>query len=102
MEQSYFALPGEFYTYSLLILLVVVISAMVVWPAVWSKDAARRRAAFRVLDRILTFLRPPRAGFADPRTTTRGRLSEARRRGRAPKSLRGGSHRRRPLSETRE
>lgn len=100
MEQSYLALPGEFYAYSLLILLVVVISVLVVWPAVWSTDAARREAAFRVLDRILTFLRPPRAGSADPRTTARGCLSKARPRGRAPKSLRGGSHRRRRLSGT--
>jgi hypothetical protein len=60
MESNYFALPGEFYTYSLLVLLVLVISVLVVWPAIWSKDPIRRRAAFRVLDRILTFLRSPR------------------------------------------
>lgn len=93
MEQSYFALLGAFCMYSLLILLVVVISVLVVAPAVWSKDAIRRRAAFKVLDRILTFLRPPRAGIADPRATARGRLPQARRRGRAPRSLRGSNHR---------
>lgn len=89
MKPNYFALPGEFYTYSLLallalpVLLVLVISVLVVWPAVWSKDPARRRAAFRVLDRILTFLQSPRAGIANPRAMVRERLPKARRRQRA-------------------
>jgi hypothetical protein len=89
MESNYFALPGEFYTYSLIILLVLVISVLVVWPAVWSKDPARRLAAFEVLDRILTFFRSPRAGIADPRATVRKRLPRARRRQRAHQRLRG-------------
>jgi hypothetical protein len=97
MESSYFALPGEFYTWCLLILVVLLISVLVVWPAVWSKDRARRRAAFRVLDRILTFFRSPRPGIADPRAAVRERLPRAGGRQRAAMRPRGRHHRRRPL-----
>lgn len=30
----------------------------VVYPAVWSRKSARRRAAYTVMDRILKFMRP--------------------------------------------
>jgi hypothetical protein len=58
MQQELLALPGEFYTFMIAIVLVVTISGLVVWPAVWSKKPDRRRAAYRVLDRILKFFRP--------------------------------------------
>ncbi|MEU7691215.1 hypothetical protein FLW53_39915 [Microbispora sp. SCL1-1] len=38
--------------------LVLGVFCGVVLPAVWSRQAARRRAAYTVMDRILKFMRP--------------------------------------------
>jgi hypothetical protein len=60
MQQSYITLPGGIYTFVVIVLLVVTISVLVVWPAVWSSDPSRRQAAYAVLDRILKFFRSTR------------------------------------------
>jgi hypothetical protein len=60
MKQDYFALPGEFYTFALIVLLILTISGLVVLPAVWSRNPSRRRAAYKVLDLILMFFRSTR------------------------------------------
>jgi hypothetical protein len=52
---------GSFYSPGALfygLVITVMLFIFVVGPAVWSRRAARRKAAAEVLDRILRFLRP--------------------------------------------
>jgi cytochrome b subunit of formate dehydrogenase len=60
MKQGYIALQGSLYTFAIIVILVLTISGLIVWPAVWSNNPSRRRAAYAVLDRILKLFRPTR------------------------------------------
>jgi hypothetical protein len=52
------ALAGGAGTTTLLgLALILLVAGLVVWPAVWSRKATRRKAAVEVLDRLLRFWR---------------------------------------------
>jgi hypothetical protein len=55
MGQSFAAVPS-LYIFVFLLVLTVIISVLVVWPAVWSNQPYRRKAAYVVLDRLLKFI----------------------------------------------
>jgi len=69
MKQGYFALPGEFYTYALIVPPIPTTSALVVWPMVWSENPSCCMAAYLALDRIPEFFRPTRPEISAVRTT---------------------------------
>lgn len=60
MILGYTAPPEGLFTFVFAVIIVLVISVIVVWPAVWSDKPSRRQAASEVLDRILKFFRPGR------------------------------------------
>jgi hypothetical protein len=60
MQVSYIPLPEGLYAFTFTVLLVLIITVLVIWPAVWAHDQTRREAAYRVLDLTLKFFRPGR------------------------------------------
>lgn len=49
------ALAGGSGTTLLGLVVILLLAGMVVWPAIWSRKASRRKAAVEVLDRLLHF-----------------------------------------------
>lgn len=58
MQLSYTPPPDGLYPFTFAVLLVLIITALVVWPAIWAREPKRRKAAYQVLDLILKSLRP--------------------------------------------
>jgi hypothetical protein len=56
MQISYIPLLEGPYAFTFAVLLVLIITILVVWPAVWAHDQTRREAAYRVLDLTLGFI----------------------------------------------